>query len=77
MHVNAMSKTIKFCRFELYSTAARRCILHAYIMFIYSLPITPQCHTKRHVQKKRGNFVTARNESLGIGELNATFKYDV
>lgn len=46
-------------------------------MFIYSLPITPQCHTKRHVQEKRGNFVTARNERLEVRPLNLTSKTTV
>ena len=37
-------------------------------LFIYSLPITPQFHTEKHAQEKRGNLVTARKSKMAAVE---------
>ena len=37
-------------------------------VFIYSLLITPQFHTKRHAQENRGNLVTARKSKMAAVE---------
>ena len=70
--LHATSKTIMVGRFELYSTAevnnGLKCrILNASIMFIYSIPSTPQFQAKRHAQGKRRNSVTARRNKQNGG----------